>query len=146
MSCLAHSKYNMKADIYEHASEQDQNTGAIIKTWSKIDTISCLAKGIVSDSLKADSSSIELKNYLIAISNIVKIRTNKPINSACRVTNVRNSDGVIWSESTTTPSEGGHNGATIFEPRGTTPIMDFTGKVIEYEITLQRQEIQRLDV
>lgn len=146
MSCLAHSKYNMKADIYEHSPVQDENTGAIIKTWSKVGTIDCLAKSIVSDTLKADSSSIDLKNYLINISNIVKIRTSRPINSGHRITNVRNSEGVIWSESTTTPSEGGFEGATIFEPRGTTPIMDFTGKVIEYEIILQRQEIQRLDV
>jgi hypothetical protein len=136
----------MKADIYEHTPVQDEQTGAIIKSWSKLETVDCLAKSIVSDTLRADSSSIDLKNYLINISNIIKIRTNKPINSGCRVTNIRNSDGVIWSESTTVPSEGGYEGTTIFEPRGTSPIMDFNGKVIEYEVILQRQEIQRLDV
>lgn len=146
MSCLAHSNYNMKADVYENTPVQDEQTGAIIKTWSKLETINCLAKSIVSNTLKADSSSIDLKNYLINISNIIKIRTSKPVSSACRITNIRNSDGVIWSESTTTPSEGGYQGATIFEIRGTSPIMDFTGKVIEYETILQRQEIQRLDV
>ena len=100
----------------------------------------------MSDTLKADSSSIDLKNYLINITNIIKLRTTKPISSGCRATNIRNSEGIIWSESTTLPSEGGYEGATIFEIRGVSPIMDFTGKVIEYEVILQRQEIQRLDI
>ena len=146
MSCLAHSAYNMKADIYEFETEQDENTGAMVKTWTLKETVDCLAKGIVRDTLSPNASSVDLKNYLIAISNIVKLRTNKPISSSYRVVNVRNNDGIIWSEDATINSEGGFEGSTIFEPRGSTPIIDFTGKVIEYEVMLQRQEIQRLDV
>lgn len=146
MSCLAHASYNMKADIYEFESSQDSNTGAIIKTWAKKETIACLAKGIVRDTLSAGANSVDLKNYLIAVNNIVKIRTSSPISSSYRVLNIRNSDGIIWKESDNINSEGGFEGSTIFEARGSTPILDFTGKVIEYEVMLQRQEIQKLEM
>jgi hypothetical protein len=51
----------------------------------------------------------------------------------------------VWNEDDTISSQGGVDGATIFEPRGSTPIIDFDGRVIEYETVLQRQEIQTLE-
>jgi hypothetical protein len=145
MICLTGSSYTMKADIYVPTKTQDQNTGAVMKTWVNSKTISCFAKGIVRDTISDNSSAVDIKNYLTAVSNIVKIRSLSPINSEYRVVAIRNSQGVIWSEGDTISSQGGISGATIFEPRGSTPIMDFDGRVIEYETVLQRQEIQTLE-
>ncbi len=88
---------------------------------------------------------VDIKNYLTAVSNIVKIRSLAAINSEDRVVAIRNSFGVVWNEDDTISSQGGIDGATIFEPRGSTPIVDFDGRVLEYETVLQRQEIQTLE-
>lgn len=146
MSCLVHSMYNMKADIYESEATQDENTGVIIKSWSLKESVECLVKPILSSSLRADSASTDIQNYLIAVSNIIKVRTSDPISSSYRVVNVRNSDGLIYRESDVITSAGGFQGSTIFEPRGSTPVIDFNGSIIEWETNLHRQEIQRLDV
>lgn len=135
----------MKADIYVPTKTQDQNTGAVMKTWVNDRTILCSAKGIVRDTISDNSSAVDIKNYLTAVSNIVKIRSKSAINSEDRVVAIRNSDGVVWTEGDTISSQGGVDGATIFEPRGSTPIIDFDGRVIEYETVLQRQEIQTLE-
>jgi hypothetical protein len=146
MSCLSHAAYNFKADIYTSYKYQDVSSGAIIKSWVLAETIDCLAKGIVRDTISPNASKVEFKEQLIAASNIVKIRTAKPISSNKKVVAIRNKDGLVWSEGDQINSQGGLNGATIFEPLGSTPILDFTGKVIEYEIVLQRQEIQSLEL
>jgi len=145
MICLTGSSYTMKADIYVPTKTQDQNTGAVMKTWVNSRTILCSAKGIVRDTISDNSSAVDIKNYLTAVSNIVKIRSKAAINSEDRVVAIRNSSGVVWTEGDTISSQGGVDGATIFEPRGSTPIIDFDGRVIEYETVLQRQEIQTLE-
>ena len=145
MVCLAGSSYTMRADIYTPTKTQDQNTGAVVKTWVNNKTIPCSAKGIVRDTISDNSSVVDIKNYLIAVSNLVKIRSLDPINPEDRVVAIRGPFGVVWNEYDTMSSQGGVNGATIFEPRGSTPIIDFDGRVIEYETVLQRQEIQTLE-
>ena len=74
---------------------------------------------------------------------MIKLRSSEPISYDLRVVNVRNSDGVIFLENQDPSSEGGFEGSTIFEPRGSTPLINFDGSVIEYETVLMRQEIQR---
>ncbi len=145
MSCISHSAYNMKADIYSSTKTQDASSGVIQNVWAKVDTIDCLAKGIVRDTISGNSSALDIKNYLLNLSNIVKVRSANPISSENRVVAIRNSQGVIWSESGVITTAGGYEGATIFEPRGSTPILDFDGRVIEYETVLQRQEILTLE-
>ena len=145
MSCLSHASYTMKADIYSPRKIQDVNSGTFQNIWTLSSTIPCLAKGIVRDTISQNSSAVDIKNYLTAVSNIVKVRTANPISSEDRVVSIRNASGVIWSESGVITTSGGVNGATIFEPRGSTPIIDFDGRVIEYETVLYRQEIQTLE-
>lgn len=145
MSCLSHASYTMKADIYTPRKIQDVNSGTFQNVWTLSNTIDCLAKGIVRDTISQNSSAVDIKNYLTAVSNIVKIRTANPISSEDRVVSIRNASGVIWSESGVITTSGGVQGATIFEPRGSTPIIDFDGRVIEYETVLYRQEIQTLE-
>lgn len=145
MSCIAHASYTMKADIYSPRKIQDVNSGTFQNVWTLSSTINCLAKGIVRDTISQNSSAVDIKNYLTAVSNIVKVRTANPISSEDRVVNVRNASGTIWSESGVITTSGGVSGATIFEPRGSTPIIDFDGRVLEYETVLYRQEIQTLE-
>lgn len=135
----------MKADIYSSVREQDPSTGIVKNIWALDKTIDCLAKSVLRDTTSSNSDSVALKDELVALSNIVKLRTSMPISSDKRVVAIRNKDGVIWKETDNINSQGGYEQATIFEPRGSTPIMDFTGKVVGYEVFLQRQEIQSLE-
>lgn len=136
----------MTADLYSPTSTQDANTGAVQKVWAKSSTINCLAKGVVRSGVGDNSNTVEVKNYLNVISGLVKLRSKTPIDSSVRVTNIKNDIEIIWKEDIldAVGSAGGVNGATIFEPRGSTPIMDHLGHIIEYETILQRQEIQSL--
>ena len=146
MSCLNGSSYNMKADIYVPTKTQDANTGIINKVWELDETVNCLAKTIVRDTVGSNSSNVDIAEYLANVNDIIKIRTRSAISSENRVVNIRNSQGTIWVETNNISSSGGVSNATIFEPRGSTPILDFNGRVIEYETVLQRQEIQTLEV
>ena len=146
MSCLAHSTYTMTADIYTPQHTRDETNGMILKIWTLDSTISCFARAILGSQLGGNSAQVELKNYLINSKDFVKIRTATPISSQYRIVAIKNSDGVIWTEEYIENSEGGVDNATIFEPSGTTPLLDHNGKIIEYETVLKRQEIQLLEV
>lgn len=148
MTCIAGTAYTMTADLYTPTVTQDANTGAVQKTWVKTSTIECLAKGVVRSGIGDNSNTVEVKNYLNVISGLVKLRSKTAIDSSVRVTSIKNDTEVIWKESSLTGigSAGGVEGATIFEARGSTPIMDHLGHIIEYETILQRQDIQSLVV
>lgn len=148
MTCIAGTAYTMTADLYTPTVTQDANTGAVQKTWVKTSTIDCLAKGVVRSGIGDNSNTVEVKNYLNVISGLVKLRSKTAIDSSVRVTSIKNDTEVIWKESGLTGigSAGGVDGATIFEARGSTPIMDHLGHIIEYETILQRQDIQSLVV
>jgi len=136
----------MQADIYTPVTNRDASNGMVTKTWVLTSTVDCYARSILGSQMGGNSAQVSLKDYITQSTDFIKVRTKTPISSASRVVSVRNSDGVIWTETYIQNSQGGFNGATIFEPRGTTPLVDFTGKVIEYETVLQRQEIQSLTV
>lgn len=144
MSCLAGSTYNMQADIYEPTTTRDETNGMVTKAWALRETVSCQARAVLGSQLGGNSAQVSLKDYLTQSTDFIKIRSKNPISSLYRVINVRNSQGLIWTEDYIQNSLGGLEGATIFEPRGTTPLVDHTGKVIEYETVLQRQEIQSI--
>lgn len=148
MVCIIGTTYSMTADLYAPTITQDSNTGAVQKVWEKTQTINCLAKGVVRSGIGDNSNTVEVKNYLNVISGLVKLRSRNPISSSVRVTNITNGTEIIWKEDILTGvgSAGGVNGATIFEPRGSTPIMDHLGQILEYETILQRQEIQSLEI
>jgi len=144
MSCLAGSTYTMKADIYTSLTSRDETNGMVTKAWVLENTVSCYARSILGSQMGGNSAQVSLKDYITQSTDFIKVRTKTPISSASRVVAVRNAEGIIWTEDYIQNSAGGLDGATIFEPRGTTPLVDYTGKVIEYETVLQRQEIQSL--
>ena len=146
MSCLAHSTYSMKADIYEPTTTRNATNGMVTKSWALQKTVSCYARGILGSQLGGNSAQVDLKDYITITKDFIKIRTADPISTEYRVVAIRNSEGNIWTEDYIQNTAGGLDGATIFEPSGTTPLLDYLGKVLEYETVLKRQEIQSLEV
>lgn len=136
----------MKADLYAPTDSVDEFTGAIKKTWELVDTVPCLARSIVTTSTGSNSSNFVTGKYINYPENTIKFRSKNPIDSTYRVVAIRNSQEVIWKENQYGANNGGLNGATIFEPRGSTPITDHRGMILEYETMLERQEIQSLEV
>lgn len=146
MTCVTSSKYVMKADIYEATTTRNQYTNSVQKTWTKIKTIDCLARGIVTTSTGSNSANFVTGKYINYPENTIKLKSKDPIDVNMRVVAIRNDSQVIYQENQYGEQNGGLNGATIFEPRGSTPITDHTGRVLEYETMLERQEIQSLEV
>jgi hypothetical protein len=143
--CIPSVSYNMKADIYKPTISQDA-TGAVVKSWTLEKTIDCVARGVVRKGVGENSTAVEINNYLKILHSMVKVRASVIIPTDRRVVRVRNSSGVIFAENQDPSSDGGFQGSTIFEPRGSTPLLNFDGSVIEYETVLMRQEIQRIDI
>ncbi len=135
----------MKADIYIPSVSQDA-TGAVVKTWTFNKTINCMARGILRKGVGDNSVSVSLDDYINVFVSSLKMRSAIEIPTNYRVVNIRNNDGTIYTESQDPASEGGLNNATIFEPRGSTPLIAFDGRVSEYETVLVKQEIQKMVV
>ena len=135
----------MKADIYTPTVTRTTTDGMVIKSWSLEKTVTCMARGLLGSKMGNNSAGIDIKDQVVVNKDFIKIRTSDPISASSRVVSIRTGEDVIWKENYIANSKGGLNGSTIFEPRGSTPILNFDGKIIEYETILQRQEIQELE-
>jgi hypothetical protein len=136
----------MQADLYAPTDSLDEFTGAIVKTWEFVNTVDCLARSIVTTSTGSNSSNYVTGKFINYPQNTIKFRSRTPIDTSYRIVAIRNSTEVIYRENQYGNNNGGLDGATIFEPRGSTPITDHRGHVLEYETMLERQEIQQLTV
>ena len=143
-NCIAGTAYTMKADIYTATVSQDE-IGRVVKVWGLDETIDCMARNILRKGVGENSTAFDVENYVNILNSMVKLRTNKIISPEKRILNIRNNDGPIYVENQDPSSEGKLASPTIFEPRGSTPIMNFDGSIIEYEIVLMRQEVQVLE-
>jgi hypothetical protein len=141
--CIASIAYTMKADIYVPTISQNSIGGAV-KVWTLDDTIDCLVRGILRKGVGDNSVSVSLEDYINIFTTSLKMRSSMEIDSEYRIANVRNSEETIYLETQYPSSEGGLNGTTIFEPRGSTPLVGFDGRIIEYETVIVRQQIQKL--
>jgi len=145
MSCLAASVYTMKADIYDPTVTRNATNGMVSKDWALTQTISCVARGLLGSKMGNNSANVSIKDQVVLNKDFIKIRTSTPISASSRVVGIRTGSTVIWKEDYIANSKGGVAGATIFEPRGSTPILNFDGTVIEFETVLERQEVQILE-
>lgn len=136
----------MYADLYAPTDSVDEFTGAIVKSWELVSTIPCLARSIVTTSTGSNSANFVTGKFINYAQNTIKLKSKNPIDTSFRVVAIRNSQDVIYKENQYGNNNGGIEGATIFEPRGSTPITDHRGIVLEYETMLERQEIQQLTV
>lgn len=141
--CIPSTSYTMKADIYQPTLSQDA-TGAVVKSWTFEKTINCIARGVIRKGVGENSTAVEINNYLNILHSMVKLRASVVIPSDRRVVRVRNNSGVIFLENQDPATDGGFQNSTIFEPRGSTPLINFDGSIVEYETILMRQEVQKL--
>lgn len=143
MTCLTSINYTMKADIYKPTISQD-DTGAVSKSYVFEKTVDCYIRTDIKTGLRDNSFVGNIEEYTNFLYGIIKIRCNQLISSDRRIVKIRNNDGHVFLESQDPSSAGGYEGSTIFEPRGSTPIINFDGSVLEYETALFRQEVQKL--
>lgn len=141
MTCLTSINYTMKADIYKPYIAQD-SAGAAIKTFVYEKTIDCYVRTDIKKGSGENSTFVNINEYINYLSSMLKLRTSELIPTNRKIVKIRNNDGVIWKENEDTSSGGGFEGSTIFEARGSTPVLNFDGSVVEYEVILLRQENQ----
>lgn len=142
MNDLIESVLSMQMDIYKQTDLQDPNTGALKKEWMFDRTVSCHAKGIISNSASVRTSDKQIMDNRYKNDQVIQIRTLNKITSREKITNIRDAYGnVIWTEidfPTNTP--------TVFEVVGVTPMTDPFGEVIGYNSTIKRSENQIIGI
>jgi hypothetical protein len=125
--CMMEGRYAMRTDIYRPVKSQNTKTGEIISTWQYVNTIPCFAWGITASGKDLPGTFEEF--------DVVRIISRAAINKDYRVVNIRNPDGSIWTEDTT-------GLATVFDSRGSVPITDAFGTLMEHTSMLTRAEVQ----
>jgi hypothetical protein len=140
MNNLVDSVLSMRLDVYRQSDAQDPDTGAIKKDWNYYKTISCHAKGVISNSATTRSSDKQIFSNKYINDQIIQVRTTDRLITREKVTNICDQEGnPIWTEinfPTETP--------TVFEVMGTTPITDPFGRVIGYNSSMKRSENQQI--
>ena len=128
----------MKLDVYLQEDIQDQDTGAIKKSWIYEKTLQCHAKGIVSNSSTSRSSDNQTISSRYIDKQTIEIRTESRLTYRQKITNIRDSSGnPIWVElnyPNDTP--------TVFEITSSTPITDPFGNLMAYNSIAKRSESQ----
>lgn len=138
MNKTVEAVFSMKMDVYRQLDVQDTDTGAIKREWTYYKTVPCHAKGVISNSATTRGSDRQVFDNRYKNDQMIEVRTSDKITAREKVTNVRNSEGlIIWTE-IDFPS----NTPTVFEVVGTTPLTDPFGKVLAYNSTMKRSENQ----
>lgn len=163
--CLTSARFNMKADILrqgvlvdpnpsdaepgEWVVVQDPDSGEIERKWQPntdpdpetpgnedLETFSCMARGILEGGIRVSGTTERLSELYEAV-DYVKIwfSPRVKISRRDRITNIRNSKGIIWMEEET-------GKPTVFNVTGVIPIVDPWGKHIESTALLERAETQ----
>ena len=137
---LATSLMPMKVDIYLQVDAQDEKTGAIKKEWIFTRSVSCAAKGIISNSGSGRSGDKQTFNNRYLNDQMLEIRTVDQINYREKITNIRDMAGnVVWKE-----LDYPTNTSTVFEIISSTPITDPFGNVLAYNSVAKRSENQAI--
>lgn len=137
---LMESVMTMRMDVYRQTEAQDPDTGALKREWNYYKTVSCHAKGVISNSNTTRSGDRQNFNNKYINEQFIQIRTMDKMYTNEKVTNITDSTGIIiWKElnyPTETP--------TVFEVIGTTPMTDALGRVVGYNTNLKRSENQTI--
>lgn len=132
----------MQLDLYIQTNSQDPNTGAMSKEWNYSQTLSCSAKGNISNNGVSQGSDRQVIDNKYTNHQMIQIRTIEKINIRHKITNIKNKNGgYLWTE-LNYPSET----PTVFEVVGTTPISDPFGNIIGYSTTAKRSESQKIGI
>ena len=140
MTSIVDSVLSMNLDVYRQSEIQDTETGEILKNWNYHRTLSCHAKGIISNTATSGYGNKQVFSNKYMDDQVIQIRTAEKLTAREKVTNIRDADNnVIWQEinyPNDTP--------TVFEIMGTTPMTDPFGRVIAYSSSLKRSENQQI--
>lgn len=137
--CIISGIYNMKADLYRQIVKQDARTGEVQRMWEFIGSIEVMARGLGNLRGKDFGTTDKWKD-IYTKSDYLRIKTMDKIDDTMRVTNVRDVNGkVAWIE------EGDSEEPTIFDVIGVTPVIEPFGQHLEYDVFLNRSEVQSLD-
>jgi hypothetical protein len=140
MNNLIDSLMSMKLDVYRQIDSQDPNTGAIVKEWIFYKTISCHAKGVISNTATARGSDRQTFDNRYRNEQVVQLRTAERLTAREKITNIRDSENkVIWTE-----IDYPNDTPTVFEIIGTTPITDPFGKTVGFNSSVKRSENQQI--
>jgi hypothetical protein len=140
MNNLIDSLMSMRLDIYRQIDSQDPDTGSITKEWIFHKTVSCHAKGIISNSATSRGSDSQTFDNRYKNEQVIQLRTADKLTTRDKITNIRDSvNNVIWTE-----IDYPNNTPTVFEIMGTTPITDPFGKVVGFNSTVRRSENQQI--
>lgn len=138
--CVIGGMYNMTADVYRQMKRQNPETGEIERLWQFVETIPVQARGLGNLRGK-DFGSVEKWRDAYSKEDFLRIKTMYPVDDTMRITNVRDANGKItWIE------EGASEDPTIFEVVGSTPVIEPFGTHLEYDVFLDRAEVQSLDL
>jgi hypothetical protein len=130
----------MKADVFEQVSKQNANTGKIERLWQFQDTIECMARGLGNLRGK-DFGTADSWKELYRKEDFLRIKTMYHVTDTMRVTNVRDANGEIpWLEDSDSGTP------TVFDVVGVTPVIEPFGTHLEYDVFLDRSEVQTLDL
>ena len=140
MNDLIDSVLPMSLDVYKQFETQDPDTGAMVREWIYYKTVSCHAKGVISNSATTRSSDKQVFSNKYLNDQIIQVRTSERLIAREKVTNIRDREGnPIWTE-INFPSET----PTVFEVIGTTPVTDPFGTVIAFNSSMKRSENQQI--
>jgi hypothetical protein len=128
----------MFMDVYKQFDLQDADTGSIKKEWQFDRTVPCSAKGIISNSSSSRTGDRQILSNKYVNDQILQIRTLEKITLREKITNIRDSEGVVIWEELNFPT----NTPTVFELMGVTPMMDPFGGIVGYNSTVKRSENQ----
>lgn len=135
-------------------NNQDPDSGEIIRVWEPntetqddpdtpeiegLETFRCVARGIVDGGIRV-AGTTERFSEIYDADDYVRIQfgTNITIGRRDRITNIRNSDGIIlWRE-----EDAPNSPPTVFGVVGVTPIVDPFGRHTENMALLERVETQ----
>jgi len=132
--CMLEGRYSMKADIYSPTKVQNPKTGEIKNSWTYVSTIPCYAWGITGSGKDRPGTFEQFDNEYMMF-DVVRMISRDAIHKDHRVVNIRNLDGTIWTEDYTGLS-------TVFDTRGSVPVVDSMGTVMEHTTMLTRAEVQ----
>lgn len=164
--CLARSRMNMICDIIRPSNApaststtgrwewtQDPESGSIIQVWieddlltpgivegNTIKNVPCLARGIIDGGIRVAGTT---ERFAQEYENVDWVKLVVPndvvITKRDKVRNIRQlrTKEVIWKE-----EEMQNTPNTIFNVMGAIPVLDPFSSVIEYNVLLQRSEVQ----
>lgn len=133
---IAGSLLDMTLDVYVQEVIQDDNTGAIERSWVFVKTIPCHVD-VSKRERVVNPENGKFFSFEYAESDMHKLKTSEKLSKRMRVSNIKNKYGeVIFSEDFLDPTP------TIFEIDSSFPRLDPLGALMYYESGIRRVGVQ----